>query len=150
MIEVYGNLWDHYIRPGVLVFITTNGTVARRGLAVMGRGCAREAKEQFPGIDLVLAEAIERNGNVPNFLGPLATFPVKHEWHMRADPVLIERSAAIIGSWRRPGHPTGDQYPTFVIPRPGCGNGHLSWDEVKPILAKYLDDQCLVISRIGE
>jgi len=42
-----------------------------------------------------------------------------------------------------------EQYPEWEvvrIPRPGCGNGELSWeDQVRPILAEYLTDSKFVV-----
>lgn len=33
-----------------------------------------------------------------------------------------------------------------VLPRPGCGNGRLTWEQVKPVI-KFLPDNVWVISR---
>lgn len=37
-------------------------------------------------------------------------------------------------------------YEKVLLPRPGCGAGELSYDGVKPILEKYLDDRVYVIT----
>jgi hypothetical protein len=51
MKEIAGELWDHH-KAGVVIAITTNGYVKGNGACVMGRGCAKEARDSFPGIDL--------------------------------------------------------------------------------------------------
>ena len=67
MLEVKGNLWtfeypntspDSYVRC-----ITTNGFVKKNGEAVMGRGCAKEACERYPGLAKQLGEKIIKKGN---------------------------------------------------------------------------------------
>lgn len=35
---------------------------------------------------------------------------------------------------------------TVLLPRAGCGNGGLKWSEVKPIMAKILDDRFIVVT----
>jgi hypothetical protein len=31
-----------------------------------------------------------------------------------------------------------------LLPRPGCGNGHRTWDEVCPVIEPILDDRFTV------
>ncbi len=31
--------------------------------------------------------------------------------------------------------------------RPGCGNGQLKWEDVKPLIAPILDDRFIVVER---
>ena len=145
MTEVYGNLWDYVDLPWHVVCITTNGSINSSGRAVMGRGCALEAKTRYPKIARELAEKITANGNVVQSLVAgdveIISFPVKHKWFERADVKLIEKSADRL---REIAMNHTDL--NFVLPRPGCGNGHLLWLEVKPIVDK-LPDNVLVITR---
>lgn len=141
MLEITGNLWDYYGKPGHVVCITTNGFVKKNGDAVMGRGCAWEATQRIPDIARTLGNWIRDKGNVPGWIRydlPLIAFPVKHNWFEKADIKLIRDSA----DWLRlaaKGSPH-----TFILPRPGCGNGQLTWSSVKPALF-YLPDNVLVI-----
>lgn len=146
MKEITGNLWD---LPADAKCITTNGFVKADGKAVMGRGCALEAKQRYPQIDWYLGQFIKKYGNVPvciksNVPTPpyIFSFPVKHNWWEAADLKLIEESAQELMKIL-------DQMPdvkTVLLPRPGCGNGRLKWDDVKPILAPILDDRVSIVS----
>lgn len=63
MLEKVGDMW----RVGAeyeAVCITTNGFVKKNGEAVMGRGCAAEAAEFWPGLPSLLGLDIRVNGNV--------------------------------------------------------------------------------------
>lgn len=142
MIEVTGNLWTY---PADVRVITTNGTVKVNGECVMGRGCAREAKMRHPTIPKVLGDGLKRIGNhVQHLWGDtkgniIFSFPVKHDWRQKADLELIARSALELAM------ALPDRL-TVVLPRPGCGNGHLDWKDVQPILAPILDDRFHVIT----
>lgn len=146
MVEIKGNLWDFFGANRTCVLITTNGFVKANGEAVMGRGCAKEAVEKF-GRKLAkkLGDKILANGNIIHILElGLATFPVKHKWWEKADPVLIRLSATRLKQ-------LAYQCPAvqFILPRPGCGNGGLKWDEIKHLL-RDLPDNVKVISKPEE
>lgn len=128
MIEACGNLWtfqpeaiDNEDRT-LLRCITTNGATRRDGAAVMGRGCASEAKEMLPGIEYKLGGLLNQHGNRVLRLAKLsdgshlASFPVKHHWRVPADLELIERSAAQLVELVEK-----FSYTAAVLPRPGCG-----------------------------
>lgn len=149
MIERVGNIFQFIaLHPsdGVdAICITTNGYVKQNGRAVMGRGVAWQATQKFPGIDRILGTAIRRDGNhvhqlEPRGLSPaVVSFPVKHYWDQPARLPLIEQSAyELLDLTER------EEWKRVVLPRPGCGNGCLSWASVKPILVPILDDRFLV------
>jgi hypothetical protein len=141
MKEITGNLWDYYGKPLTVVLITTNNYVKGNGHAVMGRGCALEAKKKFPGIARRLGEMLQHSKDGLKIVGEsLWTFPVKHSWEQPADLELIRKSAAHLGKAAR-----DNPRLTFVLPRPGCGNGRLLWLEVAPILEPLLPDNVWVI-----
>lgn len=148
MKEIVGELWDYFDKPNTIICITTNGAVRTDGKAVMGRGCAFEAAQHFKGLPKNLGTHIREHGNIfwvtsmhCDETGGLAFFPVKHKWWEQADIELIKKSALGLAvcaiaapDW------------TFILPRPGCGNGRLTWAEVKPVL-EFLPDNVLVISK---
>lgn len=142
MIEVVGDLWTF---PGVDVrCITTNGTLKADGTAVMGRGCAYEAKTRYPDLPKRLGSRIDTYGNNVHYIGlydsvELYSFPVKHNWWEKADLALIKQSAIQVMD-------IPNEF-TVLLPRPGCGNGRLKWEDVKKVIAPILDDRVLVISK---
>ena len=144
MREVFGDIWEY---PADYICITTNGGVRKDGAAVMGRGVALQAKQRFPGIEFILGRSILEYGNIFRMLTVeekgLFIFPVKYHWRERADLTLIEKSTTDLrrAAELRPGR-------TFVLPRPGCGNGRLLWEQVKPVLERVgLPDNVHVIDR---
>lgn len=147
MKELNGNILDYVDKNRVV--IPTNGFVKKNGECVMGAGLAKQIKELFPDIPQILGKSIEENGNRVSYLRyRLFSFPVKHNWWEKADLTLIEKSAkelsiiikiveTIIGK---------DNLGYTYLPRVGCGNGKRKWEEVKPILEKYLDDSFIIVN----
>jgi hypothetical protein len=144
MLEATGNLWTY---PADLRVITTNGFVKRSGEAVMGRGCALEATQRYPGIARHLGDNLRVHGNHVFLLAggtpdrDLASMPVKHAWMEPADLALIIRSADELAALV-----TECGYQRIVLPRPGCGNGRLHWDDVRQHIAPILDDRFTAIT----
>lgn len=153
MRDALGDLWTYGGNSVVARVITTNGFVKRDGRAVMGRGCAMEARDRFRGLDSWLGEQIGRFGNRLAAAPPnpakgrpfwLITFPVKPVsgpngepgFSCPADPAIIRESATDLLSFTLGMLPDGGD---IVLPRPGCGNGRLSWDSIRPLLAEELD-----------
>lgn len=145
MKEVTGNLWD-YVNDGWIV-ITTNGVVNAKGGCVMGRGIALQAKRRYPGLDIRIGNMIKKWGNTVYLFDMdtvvptrIVTFPVKHHWQEPANLKLITRSADELQML------TGPKQKVYM-PRPGCGNGGLDWDEVRSILVNRLDDRFTIVER---
>ena len=142
MREITGELWDYYKTEGNTICLTVNGTIKANGEAVMGRGCALEAKRHCPKIAAVWGKRLKDYGLKLMWLHEfdLFMFPVKYNWWEQADLELIGRSAADLA--RAAECEAGN----IILPRPGCGNGRLTWDVVKPVLVD-LPDNVWVISR---
>lgn len=146
MREVTGDLFE--VETDALA-ITTNGSIRRDGAAVMGRGVALTAKTKWPGIELVLGMHLKKFGNHVHRLSDtemkiwghrvprhVYSLPVKHDWREMADVELIRRSlhelkVAFTG--------------TIALVRPGCGNGGLTWEVVRPIVQDILPDDRFVV-----
>lgn len=145
MRELYGDCWDLWrTAPGVTgLCITSNGTVKRDGSCVMGRGIALQVKQRVPGFDSTLGERILLKGNHVHLFKYTVTkffsFPVKHNWYEVADIELIKRSCKELMALLEPSD-------IVLLPRPGCGNGKLRWDDVRPAIAPLLDDRVAVVT----
>jgi hypothetical protein len=136
---VYGDFWyflaDHHV-------ITTNGDVRKDGACVMGRGVALQAAQRFPEIPYELGAVLKAKGNHVHQLGfGLWSFPVKHHWRDEADLDLIEQSAHELARFA-----LATPAQTWLLVRPGVGNGKRHWFEVEPRIA-CLPDNVLVITQ---
>lgn len=140
MVETHGDIWDY--RGRAVIAITTNGLVSGKGEAILGRGCASQARERFPGLSWRLGELLRTHGNHVHPLGPgIVSFPVEDSPWALPDLRLIRRSAMEL---RMLADRNG--WSLVVVPRPGCGGGGLSWSEVRPLLADVFDDRFVVIT----
>lgn len=148
MVEKFGDIWSLAKKePDVPVVITTNGFVkGPSGLAVMGAGIAKQAKEKWPSIEYILGSSINTKGNITSFLGvfdgiKVISFPTKHVWWEKSDLTLIEKSARMLVV-------LADKFkwPKVLMTRPGCGNGKLKWEKVKLIIEPLLDDRFIVVN----
>jgi hypothetical protein len=143
MIEITGDIW-HYWNQNEWVCVTTNGIVKNDGAAVMGAGVALQAAEQFPGLPRQLAWKLKTFGNHVYAFLPyrVFTFPTKHDWKDPSKVELILQSCAELRQMS-----AGKVY----LPRPGCSNGGLDWNEVKPLMQAALpEDWFIVVSLPGE
>lgn len=164
MIESSGNIFKVKCDA---VCITTNGFVKRNGENVMGRGCAYEAAKLIPELPYLLGSKIKSHGNHVHQLYSkngvvFCSFPVKPSeieysepeqvvryrrrhysigqvvpgWACAADLDIIKRSACELVDL------TDDlNWNHVVLPRPGCGAGERSWEQVGTLLQSILDDR---------
>lgn len=140
MIEISGNIWDYLGRA--VIAITTNGSVARDGRAVLGRGVARQAGEHFQGLAARLGALVRENGNHVQVIGSgLVSFPVEETPWSLPDQGLIARSARELRDLA-----DRERWETIVVPRPGCGGGGLDWKDVSPLLAAVFDGRFTIIA----
>lgn len=150
MIEAVGDLFEY---PADAVVIPVNWTVKRNGEAVMGAGVAKQAALKWPQIPKALGAAIQCVPKLPTvlYMPPqkvgypfVVLFPTKLHWRDPSTLAMVEQSADALRTmteqkaWR-----------SVALPRVGCGLGGLSWDDVQPVLAKYLDDRFVVLTPIG-
>ena len=75
----------------------------------------------------------------------LVIFPVKNHWRDKADPGLILRSATQL-AWLAEEIGYKDRWKRVVMPRPGCENGGLAWENVRPLIENRLDDRFVVVT----
>lgn len=145
MRERFCELFDE---PAQYKCITTNATIKVNGRAVMGAGCAGQLESMYPEAPRALADQIKKYGNTVNVLlerkgVTYLMFPVKTNWYEDADTGLIKASAQALMAWAYANTSSEDE---ILLPRPGCGNGHLDWEsQVKPVIEPILSDQIVVV-----
>jgi hypothetical protein len=153
MLVRQGNLWT---MPADARCITTNGmTRPSDGKAVMGGGCALDARNRYPGLDTYLGLLLHDHGNHvfvlmeeakeprPTGVWNLVSFPTKHHYKDDSDLDLIRRSCAELMALAD----TEPNWQTILLPRPGVGLGRLSWPVVQKAISPLLDDRVVVIAR---
>lgn len=149
------DLWD---TPADAKCITTNGYIKTNGELVMGAGVAGQAQARYPRFPKIAGDFVNTYGNIVGIFTAehllseykpwkqheyFITFPVKHVWYEDADLTLIERSShELMDALNEPGFKS---WKKILLPRPGCGNGHLKWKDVKPVIEPILDDRVIVI-----
>jgi hypothetical protein len=138
MKEAKGDMFAEYLSPEVVYVITTNGYVKNNGEAVMGRGVAKVAAQLRKNTPSILGDLLLAHGNIPFVLpGNFVTLPVKHKWSEKADLELIEQSLI---KFRNLYYTYGWRDRQIYVPRPGCGNGQLQWEEVRPLMERFTRD----------
>lgn len=130
-----------------MLCITTNSDLTKDSKAVMGKGCALQAKERYPGIDTILGVHIKNKGNIPCLLyyelGTfICSFPTKHSWKYPSDLSLIEQSTEILVQ-------LANEYGfnKIALPKPGCSNGGLKWPAVRKVLSNIIgnDNRFIIV-----
>lgn len=140
-----GNMWDAFDHTDWFL-ITTNRSVTKDGLAVMGRGMALEAALRFPTIRQDFGKKLlERGSNIhvttighygnPNKPVYVGCFMVKDHWKEPAKLELIRDSAFYLADTLI----TLNNVWNYGVDRvdlnfPGIGNGKLKREDVLPLL----------------
>lgn len=132
MIEyIEGNIFDS---PAQVIVNTVNT------VGVMGKGLALAFKQRYPEMFSKYRTACEKNqltiGKLMLFYEAdhwLLLFPTKENWRNPSKLEYIEKGLIKFVNTYADKHIT-----SIAFPRLGCGNGELSWDDVKPLMEKYL------------
>lgn len=152
---------DFWTFPAAYRCITTNGVLrSDRRRAVMGKGialqavhCAENILKPPANLEVILGAALIAGGNHVHVLEPtkFISFPTKNDWRRPSDVDLIRRSACELRDVFFGEAPKIRLGPDdmVLLPPPGCGNGGLSWPDVKPILAEILIDNRFCVA-VGE
>lgn len=155
MKEIQGDLFSQVVDA---ICITTNGTLKKNGSVVAGAGVALTAKNMWPEFPVYLGQLVKHKGNVVHSVMNedrywIWSFPVKHNYWEKADIKLIEQSCKQLVDLAdefehfRLLQPITGRNISVALPRPGCGNGRLKWEDVKPICEKYLDDRFFIVEK---
>jgi len=151
---VQGDVFDLAQACGGVAIIGTNTVTNHAGLAVMGRGAAKQATSRYPELPAQFGSWLsrfpisirEQRGTVHRqaiavrqytFLTPeryrILAFMVKYGWWENADILIIDQQASILQDCCQR-HPDV----MFFLTRVGCGNGHLAWRDVRAVLANRI------------
>ncbi|PJF30997.1 MAG: hypothetical protein CUN51_05830 [Candidatus Thermofonsia Clade 1 bacterium] len=117
------------------VLVNTVNTVG-----VMGKGVAKEFKRRYPQMAERYRELCERGlltvGKLWLYRAPdkwILNFPTKKHWRERSRLKYIESGLQkFVATYRSRG------ITSISFPMLGCGNGQLNWDEVRPVMERYL------------
>lgn len=117
------------------VIVNTVNTVG-----VMGKGLALSFKKRYPEMFQSYKRACEKNllktGKLMLFYSPdhwILLFPTKENWRYPSKLEYIEAGLVkFVQTYAE------KSITSIAFPRLGCGNGELNWDDVCPLMEKYL------------
>lgn len=125
---------DIFNSPSKIIVNTVNT------VGVMGKGVALEFKKRYPNMFDNYKELCDRHlldiGTLYLWREAekwVLLFPTKKHWRNPSKIEYIEKGLQkFVDNWDKLGTHT------IAFPRLGCGNGGLDWNEVKPLMEKYL------------
>lgn len=117
------------------VLVNTVNTVG-----VMGKGIALDFKQRYPEMfkvyEKVCNDKLLDIGNLLLWRGPekwVLMFPTKKHWRNSSKIEYIEEGLKkFVATYSDKG------ITSIAFPRLGCGNGNLNWEEVRPLMERYL------------
>lgn len=128
---VKGNIFES---PAQVITNTVNT------VGVMGKGIALEYKKRYPKMFEEYKKLCKAGTFKPGNLALwkdedkwILLFPTKEDWRKPSKLEYIENGLKkFLKNW--------DKYniDSIAFPKLGCGNGGLNWNEVKPLMEKYL------------
>lgn len=142
MQEVYGELFSTEFEDKWRC-VLTNGEIKINGENIMGGGIARQVSEAYPWFPAELGEKLKLFGNQVFIFPDIKwfSFPTKDKVRFRSDIMLIRNSCEQLCNLLD----TFDINEVY-LPRPGCGLGGLTWEQVKPRIEGLLDDRVNIIT----
>ena len=151
MQEIKKDIWSFLNDPTTdAICVTTNGIVKANGELVMGKGIALEAKLKFPSLPKIIGDKIKLLGHKLHYISTLQTttkpifivaFPTKFNYKDSSDINLIKKSCTELVEFCNE-----MKLKKIYLPRPGCGNGGLNWEDVKKEISLLLDDRFIIVS----
>lgn len=133
-----GDMWSVFGSTDLFLF-TSNPVVNKRGLAVMGRGIAKQLADRYPKVQkafgtLLNTYKLPNAGIIGIFDGQLIGWcRVKDHFAQPAKISIIENSLKIVAA-------LADYHDRIDINFPGIGNGGLAREDVLPLLSVLPDN----------
>lgn len=136
-----GNIWEKH-EKGYFICVTTNGFIKKDGTSPMGRGIALQAAIRYPELPERLGAYLSEYGNhvFPFRDLKIFTFPTKRVHFEMSNIELIATSCRELQQVAA--KYTAD---TIYLPKPGCQNGGLNWQDVLPLLNENLKEEQFAI-----
>lgn len=126
---------DIFSSPSQIIVNTVNT------VGVMGKGIALEFKNKYPDMFQRYKTLCEEEkfdiGNLILWKSSekwVLLFPTKKHWRSPSKIEYIEEGLKkVVENWDKLGTSS------IAFPKLGCGNGGLTWEEVRPLMEKYLN-----------
>ena len=145
-----GDMFSVWGKTDLFLF-TSNPIVNKQGLAVMGRGIAKQLSDKVPTIRKAFADYLKRSSgeyavaDLGEYTIGTATqrvgyFMVKHHWRDNAQLDIIEKSVNELISYHTLRDGSGRVVGRYDLNFPGIGNGGLKREDVLPILMQLPDN----------
>jgi hypothetical protein len=145
MLEINDDIFK-YIGPNKPLVVTTNNVVKSDGSLVMGAGIAKLVRDKFPGVDKKLGRIIsglDIYNVIPVSIDEQIIIALQTKRHWK-DPSPID---LVVESCKMLMRYIDDRIILDIkqvyMTRPGCGNGGLDWNYIKPLIS-FLDDRFIV------
>lgn len=133
----------HFVKGDLLAIPLESGTALVNPVncvGVMGKGLALQFKQKYPGMMPGYIEACMTHRLRPGTLlwqphcgGYICQFPTKDDWRNPSQLEWVEWGLqTFIASASKRG------ITRAIFPPLGCGNGGLHWEQVKPLMVRYL------------
>lgn len=127
---------DLFSSPAQVIVNTVNT------VGVMGKGIALEFKKRYPEMFDHYKKICDKHnlviGKLMLWYAPdhwLLLFPTKEHWRNPSKIEYIEKGLmAFVRKY------ADYNITSIAFPKLGCGNGELSWKDVRPLMEKYLSD----------
>jgi len=127
-------LGDIFTSPAQVIVNTVNT------VGVMGKGIALEYKNRYPRMFELYRNACEKHTLKIGKLmivneqdHQILLFPTKENWRLPSKLEYIDRGLkTFVNNYAQ------KNISSIAFPKLGCGNGELSWDDVKPLMEQYL------------
>ena len=106
----------------------------------MGKGIALEFKKRYPDMFIAYRTACEKHqlaiGKLMLWRAPdhwIMMFPTKENWRNPSRLEYIEQGLSkFVNTYAE------KNITSIAFPKLGCGNGELNWDDVRPLMERYL------------
>ncbi len=143
-VEIYENLF--IVHGDMFDSQMQTLTISVNTVGVMGKGLASRFKYMYPAAFVVYQDLTKRKILKPGkpYLYKPETrngerwflfFPTKRHWKEKSDPHMIEKGLEwFVKCYKKEG------VKSIAFPALGCGLGGLSWEEIGPLMVRYLKE----------